>query len=102
MTTPNESRTYVVLTPAERGKLKALGGSAWLRRVLAEQPEPDNRPACAVPEHERVMIASESGPAKLIARRHRVSVDFVYHVRKISRYAKPQPAALPGVSHTTH
>jgi hypothetical protein len=97
--TPNENRMYVVLQPAERAKLRALGGSAWISRMLADQPEPEVRPARAVPAQERDIIASAQAPAKIVARQYRVSVDFVYYARK---RAKPQSSPLPGVPHAPH
>lgn len=97
--TPNENRMYVVLLPAERAKLRALGGSAWISRMLANEPEPETRPARAVPAEERDIIATVQAPAKIVARQYRVSVDFVYYARK---RAKPQPPPLPSVPHTSH
>ena len=77
-----QMRAYVLLSKEEWHKLKGLGGSEWVKQALAAAPEPTTRTAYAVPPEERVAIANSIGPAKVIARQFRVSVDFVNYMRR--------------------
>ena len=82
MPSPNNVRIWVLLNEAERRKFKSLGGSKWLREILPTFPEPSTRAACAVDAEEREVIANSIGPAKSIARKHGVTVDFVNYMRR--------------------
>lgn len=74
-------------------KFVRLGGVQWLRKAIAEAPEPapDARPVRGVPLAERIVIASTTGPAKPIARKHGIPVAAVYRFRQAH-------APLPPVS----
>lgn len=78
-------RVYMLLTREERGKLKSLGGSVWLKAVLSTVKMPATRSAFAVPPEERKEIAESVGPAKVIARKHGVDVAFVNYMRRLAK-----------------
>lgn len=79
---PDDIRSYIVLTKAERNKFKDLGGGKWLKKILAETPETQTRSAFSVGPEERAEIAAAKGNAKVVARTFKVSVDFVNYMRR--------------------
>lgn len=85
MTSFNVSGT---LTRDERAKLNALGGAAWIRLKLRDEP----MPTCArslhqVTDAERVRVLDHRIPANEIARDLGLAVDSVRAARFRARHA---------------